>query len=151
MSSWQGSREKNTWICTPITDLVLTRSFLSSRQTGKHVRNSLSIVLANIEHSFEIRGGEGGIFLKCSRFNHACHPWANCTYRVIERKYLKVSALCDIAKGQELTISYTNNPDKLPAYYGFYCDCAGCPLPPVACKSNMLNKGNQTENDDFFY
>ncbi|KIN02350.1 hypothetical protein OIDMADRAFT_98589, partial [Oidiodendron maius Zn] len=92
------------------------------REFGTH--KILSIFKTN---RFEVHCSEGGIFLKCSRLNHACHPWANCTYEVIERKCLKVTALFDIAKGQELTISYTTIPRDLPRDYGFYCDCPSCP------------------------
>ena len=91
---------------------------------------------------FEVSRREGGIFLKCSRFNHACHPWANCTYRAVEGKRLKVTTLFNIAKGQELTISYTNIPEKLPGFYGFYCDCPACPSPEMAAeRANLLRGG----------
>lgn len=100
---------------------------------------------------FEVNCSEGGIFLKCSRFNHACHPWANCTYRIVGQKYLKVTALFDIAKGQELTISYTNMPQDLPTFYGFYCDCPGCPAPKDAAERARFLKGASEVVNGCFY
>jgi hypothetical protein len=101
--------------------------------------------------SFEVNCSEDGIFLKCSRFNHACHPWANCTYRVVERKHLQVSALFDIANGQELTISYTNIPKDLPAFYGFYCDCPSCPSQKVVEERANMLRGSGELVDEWFY
>lgn len=75
-------------------------------------------------------GGSSAIFLKCSRFNHACHPHAACTYTwdaKLER--LVVSTLREVAAGEELTISYMGKQvDRrlLQLNYGFQCDCPGC-------------------------
>jgi hypothetical protein len=56
-------------------------------------------------------------------------------------KYLRVTTLFDVAKGQELTISYTNIPDDLPGYYGFYCDCPSCPAPKLVAERVKMLRG----------
>jgi hypothetical protein len=72
--------------------------------------------------------GKAGIFLKSSRFNHACKPYATCSYRYDPiQDRLIVTTTCKIKKGQEITISYTSCPSNLFENYGFYCDCPGCP------------------------
>ncbi|TVY80446.1 SET domain-containing protein [Lachnellula suecica] len=79
---------------------------------------------------FETGNGIGGIFLKSSRFNHACHPYSTCTYRWEEEKNtLTFTTLMEVKKGDEITISYTNKPKTLYLNYGFNCDCPAC-LPP---------------------
>ncbi|KAG9238044.1 hypothetical protein BJ875DRAFT_361009, partial [Amylocarpus encephaloides] len=73
-------------------------------------------------------GPNSGVFLKSSRYNHACHPFATCTYRFdITSNTLSTIVLNDIAIGQEITISYSPDPKSLYSNYGFYCDCPGCP------------------------
>ncbi|RKF62670.1 hypothetical protein OnM2_031063 [Erysiphe neolycopersici] len=82
---------------------------------------------------FEITRAIGGIFPKSSRFNHSCHPYATCTYIYEEADdVLIITAIKDIAEGDEITISYTNAPSTLPGNYGFKCDCPNC------CNSNFL-------------
>jgi SET domain-containing protein len=77
--------------------------------------------------SFETGNGRGGIFLKSSRFNHACHPYSTCTYRWdSDANILSFTTLMDVEKGKEITISYTNKPKTLYINYGFHCDCPGC-------------------------
>ncbi|KAH7327357.1 hypothetical protein BKA65DRAFT_566787, partial [Rhexocercosporidium sp. MPI-PUGE-AT-0058] len=84
---------------------------------------------------FETCGGKGGIFIKSSRFNHACHPYAACSYRYDESTDTLIFTACNpIKAGEEITISYTTNPTQLMDNYGFYCDCPGCPKPKVAAK-----------------
>jgi hypothetical protein len=72
-----------------------------------------------------------GIFLKASRFNHACHPFATCTYHWNEdQKKLVFRTLRDITAGEEMTISYigwSTATSLLHDNYGFWCDCPGCP------------------------
>ena len=85
--------------------------------------------------SFETFEGKSGIFLKSSRFNHACHPFATCTYSYdLSQGRLIVKSLFPIAKGQEITISYCKDAKTLYDNYGFYCDCKACP-PPAKAKS----------------
>jgi len=89
---------------------------------------------------FEIEG-KGGIFYKTSRFNHACHPAATCTYRwnLRERKLI-TTALRDIEPGQEITISY-GSAGSLFQNYGFHCDCEYCPHPEEAAKEAKRLRG----------
>ncbi|KAI0996907.1 hypothetical protein K3495_g11276 [Podosphaera aphanis] len=83
--------------------------------------------MARWEDSFEITQTIGGIFIQSSRFNHACHPYASCTYRYqAEYDLLVTTAIKDIHAGDEITISYTNVPSTLPKNYGFKCDCPAC-------------------------
>jgi hypothetical protein len=92
--------------------------------------------------SFRLTEFDDGIFLKCSRFNHSCHPYASCTYNYNEETdKLKISALRDISIGEEITISYSRDPSSLYENYGFHCDCFGCqqlPLPPPEATTNDL-------------
>ncbi|KAL2061406.1 hypothetical protein VTL71DRAFT_7679 [Oculimacula yallundae] len=91
---------------------------------------------------FETSGSKGGIFIKSSRFNHACHPWATCNYRYDESSTTLTFTACKpIKKGEEITISYTSNPAQLMDNYGFYCDCLNCPGPKVAAKQAKRLRG----------
>ncbi|KAK0104239.1 hypothetical protein ONS96_005331 [Cadophora gregata f. sp. sojae] len=91
---------------------------------------------------FETSGGKGGIFIKSSRFNHACHPYATCSYRYDEAAELLIFTACNpIKKDQEITISYTTNPSQLKDNYGFYCDCPKCPPPKIAQKQAKALRG----------
>jgi len=91
---------------------------------------------------FETSGGKGGIFIKSSRFNHACHPHATCSYRYDEATEMIVFTACNpIKKDQEITISYTTNPCQLMDNYGFYCDCPKCPPPKLAKKQAKVLRG----------
>jgi hypothetical protein len=70
---------------------------------------------------------------------------------VVEKKHLRVTALSDIEVGQELTISYTNIPEKLPSCYGFYCDCPGCPPPKVAKHVPSRLPSETSEMDEWYF
>ncbi|CAG8959131.1 hypothetical protein HYFRA_00012994 [Hymenoscyphus fraxineus] len=71
--------------------------------------------------------GETGIFVKSSRFNHQCHPHANCSYFFYKDKNLLVfTVLKDIREGEEITISYSDKPQDFPYQYGFTCNCPRC-------------------------
>ncbi|TVY14729.1 SET domain-containing protein 5 [Lachnellula arida] len=79
---------------------------------------------------FETGKGLGGIFLESSRFNHACHPHATCTYRWDEAENLMTfTSIMDVKKGEEMTIAYTSEPKTLKKNYGFDCDCPSCTTP----------------------
>ncbi|KAL5327843.1 hypothetical protein ACEPPN_005549 [Leptodophora sp. 'Broadleaf-Isolate-01'] len=108
-----------------------------------HMRLSNSEDLAIYKtNRFETCGGKGGIFIKSSRFNHACHPHATCTYRYDESTDTLIFTACNpINKGDEMTISYTSNASQLMDNYGFYCDCSGCPRPKVAAKQARRLRG----------
>ncbi len=84
----------------------------------------------------------GGIFLNSSRFNHACHPYATCTYSYNEKKkQLIIKTKSDIAERTELTISY--GPAALMyGNYGFHCDCEGCPPPEVQAAEEQERRGD---------
>lgn len=84
---------------------------------------------------FETTEGKGGIFLKSSRFNHACHPFSTCTYSYnkVQGRLITIT-LQPIQKGEEITISYCGTPSTLYENYGFYCDCQACP-PPAKAKA----------------
>lgn len=92
---------------------------------------------------FETTEGKGGIFVKSSRFNHACHPHATCKYGYTSYDdTLTFTACQSIQKGQEITISYTTNPSQLMDNYGFYCDCSGCPDPKDAARTARKLRGS---------
>ncbi|KAF4631463.1 hypothetical protein G7Y89_g6664 [Cudoniella acicularis] len=94
---------------------------------------------------FDTSDSKCGIFLKSSRFNHACHPYATCTYRwTPEKNQLITTALMPITKDTELTISYTSSPRTLMRNYGFWCECPGCPSPKDAAEE-------QRKIDDAFW
>ena len=77
---------------------------------------------------------EGGLFLQASRINHACLP--NCQHAwngsIGEET---IHAVRDIAKGEEITISYSDSSpskirrDRLLRDFGFECTCSLCSLP----------------------
>ena len=49
-----------------------------------------------------------GIFLQCSRFNHSCSPNARYSWNP-EIKRLRIYALRDIARGEEILVSYLSS------------------------------------------
>ena len=77
---------------------------------------------------------DGGLFLDCSRINHACRPNCQNTWNS-NRKEETMHAIRDIAKGEEVTISYTTSgPSKarqsdLKEGFGIDCTCDLCGLP----------------------
>jgi len=121
---------KNTNRCHVGLALRTTKYQLSSLPTGSFNRGCLRICgkITDVEKSrFETGKGVGGIFLKSSRFNHACHPHATCTYGWDEpTNTLTFTTLMEVKKGEEITISYTNKPRTLHENYGFDCDCPRC-------------------------
>ncbi|CZR55981.1 uncharacterized protein PAC_05869 [Phialocephala subalpina] len=90
---------------------------------------------------FEIPGSACGIFIKSSRFNHACHPHATCTYKWNEElRHMVTTSINPMKNGDEITIQYTNNPSKLYDDYGFHCDCPACPDPKEAGKQHRMRQ-----------
>lgn len=79
-------------------------------------------------------GGEGGVFLTGSQFNHACLPSA-CSKWNCEIGKMTVHALCDIEPGEEITITYINletsnvRQAQLEVNFQFTCSCEICTLP----------------------
>jgi hypothetical protein len=103
--------------------------------------NSLLTVLIV---SFDTSESQGGIFLKSSRFNHACHPFSTCTYKYdFAQNRLITKTLYSIPKGQEITISYSPDAGTLYDNYGFYCDCRGCPSPAKAKADAAFRRGRK--------
>lgn len=93
--------------------------------------------------SFETDNDKGGIFPKCSRFNHACHPYSTCTYRWDkERQMLVVTMLTNVKAGTELTISYGGSSNMIQQHYGFWCDCPKCPSPADAAAEARYFRGS---------
>jgi hypothetical protein len=122
----------STLACIIGPEWIRTRFMEFSRPTGM-----CSMLLGNASHEATLThatrfetSSMSGIFLTCSRFNHACHPHTTCTYTWDEQqKKLIVSTLRDIDAGEELTISYMGwSVDRgiLKHNYGFDCDCPGC-------------------------
>ena len=93
-------------------------------------RSILNIFSTN---SFTITSKYCGLFVNISRFNHACDP--NACYNCNGSLEKDVTALQEIKKGEEITISYiSNNWDVRSkrlaelSIWGFTCQCAVCLL-----------------------
>ena len=93
-------------------------------------RSILNIFSTN---SFTITSKFGGLFVRISRINHACDP--NACYNNCGSLEKVVTALREIKKGEEITISYIiNNWDvrserrSALSCWGFLCSCAVCVL-----------------------
>ncbi|EPE33933.1 SET [Glarea lozoyensis ATCC 20868] len=100
--------------------------------TGSSRRDTQKISCIFATNRFRMSEDEDGIFLKCSRFNHSCHPFATCTYEYDEETdRLRITALRDIKAGEEITISYTRDASSLYDNYGFNCDCPACKAQPA--------------------
>jgi SET domain-containing protein len=67
------------------------------------------------------------VFAIASNFNHACKSRRNTKYDWDERQQLMTfTAIRDVAKGEEMLISYCDYRWLLKATYGFVCHCGGC-------------------------
>lgn len=79
-------------------------------------------------------GGEGGVFITGSQFNHACLPSACSKWNAALGK-MTVHALCNIEPGEEITITYVNletsnvRKTQLECGFQFTCSCEVCTLP----------------------
>ncbi|KAK7962019.1 uncharacterized protein PG986_002844 [Apiospora aurea] len=84
-------------------------------------------------------GGEGGVFLMGSQFNHDCLPSARTKWNDHLHK-MTVYALRDIEPGEEITITYINletcdvRQKTLQDGFQFTCSCKACTLPEDICK-----------------
>ncbi|RDW87432.1 hypothetical protein BP5796_03126 [Coleophoma crateriformis] len=77
---------------------------------------------------FRLDQTNSGLFLKAARFNHACLAQSSCCYQWDPASnQMHFTTTKDVAKGEEITISYATNPDLLYEDYGFFCDCKACP------------------------
>ncbi|PQE32606.1 SET domain protein [Rutstroemia sp. NJR-2017a WRK4] len=96
---------------------------------------------------FYMNGSTSGIFPKSSRFNHACPGFRNCTYDLNKKtREMVFTTIAEVARGQELTISYCIVPNDLYRNYGFFCDCPGCPPPEQAMKARKMEKALREAN-----
>ena len=101
-------------------------------------------------YSFRVSEHADGVFLKCSRFNHACHPYATSTYQYdVETDELRVTTIQDIKRGDEITISYTRDSDSLYDNYGFNCTCPGCLRPCEVGNGDYEEVENDEEEEDY--
>jgi len=80
---------------------------------------------------------DNGLFLKISRFNHSCVPYAEFMWNE-EKRMQEIRAIRDIPEGEEITICYftllvgarsqKERKEYLLSHYGFPCDCVACSL-----------------------
>ncbi|KAK8000339.1 hypothetical protein PG990_012939 [Apiospora arundinis] len=78
-------------------------------------------------NSFNVGEGQGGIYLVAARFNHACSPRNNVSYKFDhEKRRIMFTMTHDVAAGTELTITYGSSREELFAQWGFVCRCGGC-------------------------
>jgi len=89
----------------------------------------------------------GAVFITSSRLNHACLP--NCSrYYLADQKLCIISADADIAAGEEMTISYSNEffetaeeqAEHLLAGWGISCTCLACSDTSLCKKLFEVNK-----------
>ncbi|RDW73356.1 hypothetical protein BP6252_07263 [Coleophoma cylindrospora] len=93
---------------------------------------------------FRLDQTHSGLFLKASRFNHACLAQSSCYYRWDRASYqMHFTSMKDIAKGEEITVSYAISPDFLYEDYGFFCDCKAC---PTLSAGEKLRKKSEVES-----
>jgi hypothetical protein len=97
-------------------------------------------------NSFAMHGHDSGIFVQASRFNHSCSPNARYSWNP-ETKHFAIYALCDIAGGDEILVSYLSSRNVYGsaraarqarlARYAFRCTCVACALQgPAAVASD---------------
>jgi hypothetical protein len=98
-------------------------------------------------NSFSMDEDNTGIFVQASRFNHSCSPNARYSWNR-EIKRFTIYALCDIASGDEILVSYLQSRNVYGstraarqarlARYGFTCTCVTCALQgPAAAASDQ--------------
>lgn len=77
--------------------------------------------------SFETGTDRSVIMDIASRFNHACQPKNNVSYKYDERRgVLNMTTIKRISAGTELLICYGGSPDSLYLRFGFQCACGAC-------------------------
>ncbi|KXH28406.1 hypothetical protein CSIM01_12216 [Colletotrichum simmondsii] len=67
-----------------------------------------------------------GLFAVAGRFNHSCLPKIDYKYRASHESLVFTVRDWVIEEGQELTISYGQDPSVLYYKYGFICECGHC-------------------------
>ncbi|KAH6874895.1 hypothetical protein B0T10DRAFT_567011 [Thelonectria olida] len=92
-------------------------------------------------NSLQLNESRMGIFLSISRMNHACNNNAHAAWNSKSQK-MAVHACRDIAKGEEICISYLGRHADIPSIRkirqdvllserNFVCSCSLCTLPPA--------------------
>ncbi|KAK8075204.1 hypothetical protein PG997_009867 [Apiospora hydei] len=84
-------------------------------------------------NSFNVGGGQAGIFLVAARFNHSCSPRNTVSYKFDEdgdhgKRRIIFTMTQDVAAGTELTITYASCREELYSQWGFVCGCGCVPL-----------------------
>ena len=112
-------------------------------------RDPLSGIFAT--NSFDMDEHNAGIFLQASRFNHSCSPNARYSWNP-EMKRFVIYALCDIAGGDEILVSYLSGRNVYGstraarqarlARFAFKCACVACVLQGPAA---MASDSRRTE------
>jgi hypothetical protein len=111
-------------------------------------------------NSFQINADSAGIFLQCSRFNHSCSPNARYSWNP-EIKRLRIYALRDIARGDEILVSYLSSRNVYGStrakrqarlqLRGFTCNCVVCTQPDtVASDERRLRVKELWESVPYF-
>ncbi|KAK7914300.1 hypothetical protein PG985_012003 [Apiospora marii] len=82
-------------------------------------------------NSFNVGAGQAGIFLVAARFNHACNPRNNVSYKFDNKhdggkRRITFTMTRDVPAGTELTITYGSCREELYCQWGFVCQCGGC-------------------------
>ncbi|KAJ0329855.1 hypothetical protein COL5a_003680 [Colletotrichum fioriniae] len=67
-----------------------------------------------------------GLFAIAGRFNHSCLPKIDYKYRASHESLVFTVRDWVIEEGEELTISYGQDPSVLYYKYGFICECGHC-------------------------
>ncbi|KAF4784055.1 hypothetical protein HER10_EVM0003456 [Colletotrichum scovillei] len=67
-----------------------------------------------------------GLFAVAGRFNHSCLPKIDYKYRASHESLVFTVRAWVIEEGEELTISYGQDPSVLYYKYGFICECGHC-------------------------
>ncbi|KAK1546697.1 hypothetical protein CPAR01_00664 [Colletotrichum paranaense] len=67
-----------------------------------------------------------GLFAVAGRFNHSCLPKIDYKYRASHESLVFTVRDWVIEEGEELTISYGQDPSVLYYKYGFVCECGHC-------------------------
>jgi hypothetical protein len=90
-----------------------------------------------VTNSFAMDEDNSGIFIQASRFNHSCSPNARYSWNPLIKRFT-IHALCDIANGDEILVSYISGRNVYGsnraarharlARYAFTCACVACSL-----------------------
>ena len=70
-------------------------------------------------------GSATGVFEVICRINHSCRPNSRWSWEQ-DLQCMMVHTVCEIAKGEEITIDYGWEGEELTANFGFVCECESC-------------------------